>query len=39
LIKTTYVRGPSRHTLDPESWTEVQRVYRHLIDLSKELGK
>lgn len=36
LIKTTYVRGPSRHELDAESWAEVNRVYQHLLDLAKE---
>ncbi|ATL88547.1 MULTISPECIES: dihydrodipicolinate synthase family protein [Streptomyces] len=39
LIKTTHVRGPSRHVLDDESWTEVHHTYRHLLTLAKELAR
>ncbi|MFD7106401.1 MULTISPECIES: dihydrodipicolinate synthase family protein [Streptomyces] len=39
LITTTYVRGPSRHVLDDESWTEVNRTYQHLLTLAKELAR
>jgi 4-hydroxy-tetrahydrodipicolinate synthase len=38
LIKTTHVRGPSRHVLDEESWTEVHRTYQYLLTLAKELA-
>lgn len=35
LIKTTLVRGPSRHELDPESWDEVWHTYQQLLDLAQ----
>ncbi|CAL9324537.1 dihydrodipicolinate synthase family protein [Streptomyces sp. SudanB66_2053] len=38
LIKTTHVRGPSRHRLDDETWTEVRRTYLDLLDLTKEIS-
>ncbi|MFE2291654.1 dihydrodipicolinate synthase family protein [Streptomyces sp. NPDC059452] len=39
IVKNTLVRGPSRHVLDEESWSEVDRLYTHLLTLSKELSR
>lgn len=39
LIKTTLVRGPSRHELDPESWDEVWRTYQQLLDIAQEVTR
>ncbi|MGK5496680.1 dihydrodipicolinate synthase family protein [Streptomyces sp. URMC 125] len=39
IVKNTLVRGPSRHVLDDETWTEVHRTYENLLALSKELSR
>jgi 4-hydroxy-tetrahydrodipicolinate synthase len=39
LIKTTHVRGPSRHVLDDETWTEVRRTYLNLLALTKDISR
>ncbi|MGW2492853.1 dihydrodipicolinate synthase family protein [Streptomyces sp. NPDC001606] len=36
LIKSAQVRGPSRYTLDDETWTEVRHTYYGLLDLIRE---
>ncbi|AOT60665.1 MULTISPECIES: dihydrodipicolinate synthase family protein [Streptomyces] len=39
LARNTLVRGPSGHTLDDETWTEVHHTYENLLALAKELSR
>lgn len=39
IVKNTLVRGPSRHVLDDETWTEVRHTYDNLLTLAKELSR
>ncbi|MFG2906707.1 dihydrodipicolinate synthase family protein [Kitasatospora sp. NPDC048286] len=39
IVKSTHVRGPSRHVLDDETWTEVNHTYQNLLSLAKELTR
>lgn len=39
IVKSTHVRGPSRHVLDDETWTEVHHTYQNLLSLAKELNR
>ncbi|MBT2458748.1 dihydrodipicolinate synthase family protein [Streptomyces sp. ISL-86] len=38
IVKSTHVRGPSRHILDDETWTEVHSTYFNLLALTKEIS-
>ncbi|MFF9028693.1 dihydrodipicolinate synthase family protein [Streptomyces iakyrus] len=39
IVKNTIIRGPSRHVLDEETWTEVRHTYENLLHLTKELSR
>ncbi|WP_329379755.1 dihydrodipicolinate synthase family protein [Streptomyces sp. NBC_01351] len=39
IVKNTHVRGPSRHILDEETWTEVHATYQNLLTLTKEISR
>ncbi|QHA08061.1 dihydrodipicolinate synthase family protein [Streptomyces broussonetiae] len=39
IVKSTHVRGPSRHVLDDETWTEVHHTYQNLLSLAKEFNR
>ncbi|ANN21677.1 dihydrodipicolinate synthase family protein [Amycolatopsis orientalis] len=37
LIRSTHVRGPSRHVVDDETWAETYRTYTDLLATAEEL--
>lgn len=39
LIRSTHVRGPSRHIVDDETWVETYRTYTGLLAIAKELSR